>query len=346
MKLAATERSLDEENFLKLSSAYEACMATDAAKGLDILPLADFVAKIKQSFPQSTGTRRSENAFSDTILLLARYGISAFVSTGVDADDTNPDVMVVQVSAPYRIGLPSKERYEDGALVKKYENAVVEVLSLLTPDADQSAAAGVVALEKKLAAASPSNEERQDVKVSDGDLPGDAKTDSMQKYYNPMSLKEASGLAPKVDLASVIYGLASGKEVDRLIMATPNYMKKLQPILEEFDDAVLQSYFVWKAVQSLYSYIESPVVKPYKAFVNELAGKVCHCLANPPIPVPPSLPSEASNAYSHILWFAIRIYELQLTENIVRIPTLFRKDGVPASTTSTVVSAGSYLAST
>jgi endothelin-converting enzyme len=93
-----------------------------------------------------------------------------------------------------------------------------------------------------------------------------------------MSLKAASDLTPKIGLANIVSGLSSDFKVDRLIVAAPQYLKDLQAIIEEFeasDDgrAVLQSYFVWKAVQSLYSYIDSPVVQPYKGFVNELAGK-------------------------------------------------------------------------
>jgi len=163
MQLAASSHSVDEDNFEKLTSAYNACLDEDTIKDLGILPLSHIVEKIKETFPLTAS--RSENAISDTILLLAKYGISALVSPGAGADDTNPDVVVVQVSAPWRIGLPSKERYEDDALVKKYENVVVEVLSLLTPGVNKDVLAGVVDLEKLLAAASPSSEERQDVTV-------------------------------------------------------------------------------------------------------------------------------------------------------------------------------------
>ena len=89
-----------------------------------------------------------------------------------------------------------------------------------------------------------------------------------------MSLKDASALTPEIDLSNVISDLAQGQEVNRLIVTAPKYMKELQAILKETDDATLQSYFVWKAVQALYPYVDSPILKPYKGFVNELAGKV------------------------------------------------------------------------
>jgi endothelin-converting enzyme len=91
-----------------------------------------------------------------------------------------------------------------------------------------------------------------------------------------MSLQDASALTPKIDLANIISGLSADHDVSRVIVAAPKYMKDLQTILAETGEAVLQSYFVWKAVQAFYRYVDSPVLKPYKRFVNELAGKVRH----------------------------------------------------------------------
>ncbi|KAK1834048.1 hypothetical protein QBC39DRAFT_278180 [Podospora conica] len=251
MQLGAASHSDDEDNFDKMASAYKACLDEETIKKIGVAPLKDIISKIKSTSAQS------ENALSDTILLLSRYGVSGFVSSGTGADDTNPDVVVVFVSPPGRIGLPSKERYEDDALVKKYQGVVVEVLSQLAPDEKKETLAAVVDLEKRLAAAAPSTEERQDI----------------TKSYNPMSLGEASELVPKVDLAHIISTLASSQDVDRVIVTAPKYLKELQTILKETDPAVVQNYFIWKVVQAYHSYVDSPVTKPYKSFVAELSGK-------------------------------------------------------------------------
>ncbi len=164
MQLAASapaSHSADKENFEKLTDAYNACLDEATIKEIGIKPLAEIVDEVKKSFPLSA----SESALSETILLLAKYGVSGFVSAGTRADDADPDVVVVSVSAPWRIGLPSKERYEDGGLVEKYRRVVVDVLSQLNKDADPEILAKVVDLEKMLAAASPSTEEREDVTV-------------------------------------------------------------------------------------------------------------------------------------------------------------------------------------
>jgi len=92
-----------------------------------------------------------------------------------------------------------------------------------------------------------------------------------------MSLKEASSLAPQLDLAGIISALAPKDfDVTRVIVSSPKYLKALAPLLNETDSDVLQHFFVWKTVQALYHFVDAPEVKPYKAFVNVLAGKVGH----------------------------------------------------------------------
>ena len=166
MQLGASSHSADEANFEKMTSAYNACLDESTIKRLGISPLLDVIRRLKKSFPAEADTaRRSDRAISDAILFLAKYGISALVSPGTGADDADPDVVVVSVSPPWSIGLPSKERYEDADLVKKYQGVVVEILHQLSPEHDYKTVKGVVDLEKKLAAASPSTEEREDVTV-------------------------------------------------------------------------------------------------------------------------------------------------------------------------------------
>jgi endothelin-converting enzyme len=163
MQLQAVAKSADEKNFDKMKAAYEACLDEDHIKSIGAKPLVEVLDAIKKLYPASISS--NEHALKDTILLLAKYGISSLVSTGTGADDTDPDTVVVSVSAPYSFGLPSKERYEDDKLVEKYRSVAIEVLSSLYPDESKDSFSKIVDLEKKLAAASPASEERDDVTV-------------------------------------------------------------------------------------------------------------------------------------------------------------------------------------
>ncbi|KAK5661109.1 hypothetical protein OQA88_10999 [Cercophora sp. LCS_1] len=256
MLLTAIGRSADEDNFEKLTSAYQACMDEPAIRELGVLPLAELVEQMKQLLPPDFGSVCcSGNALSDSILFLARYGVSAFATFSVGADDGSPDVVVASVSPPRQVGLPYKEHYSNSTLLKKYQEVVIEVLSQLTPE-QENVLALVVDLEQKIAAALPTQEELQDITES----------------YNPMSLRDASELTPSIGMPNVLSGLSPNYKVERLIVQSPIYMRKLEGILGGTSNAVLRSYLIWKVTQAFYPYIDSPIIKPYAAFVRQLDG--------------------------------------------------------------------------
>jgi predicted metalloendopeptidase len=98
---------------------------------------------------------------------------------------------------------------------------------------------------------------------------------SDQKYYNPVSLKNADLLTPPIQLSKIIGQLApSDYTTDRLIVASPSYMKNLTEILSNTSRETLQTYFIWKLIQAFASEIESDEIKPYTKFTNKLQGKV------------------------------------------------------------------------
>lgn len=163
MQLASASKSADEANFEKLTSAYNACLDEKTIEKLNTVPLIGILDQVYKSFPLTETP--SINAYAETILLLAKYGVSALISPGASADDADPDVVVVSVSPPWDFGLPAKERYEDDTLVEKYKDVVAETLGQLVPGHTRDILAGVVDFEKKLAAASPNSEDRQDVTV-------------------------------------------------------------------------------------------------------------------------------------------------------------------------------------
>lgn len=89
-----------------------------------------------------------------------------------------------------------------------------------------------------------------------------------------MSLKDADALTPQVHLSTIINSLTpSDYKTDRLIVASPTYMTNLSDILSSTSKEVLQSYFMWKVIQSYASKIDADELKPYSQFVNELQGK-------------------------------------------------------------------------
>jgi endothelin-converting enzyme len=90
-----------------------------------------------------------------------------------------------------------------------------------------------------------------------------------------MLIEEAAAVAPEIELKALIAGQApKDSKVERVIVMTPDYLKELSIILAATPREVLQSYFIWKTVQSVSAYVDADAVKPYRRFVNVLAGKV------------------------------------------------------------------------
>ncbi len=128
-----------------------------------------------------------------------------------------------------------------------------------------------------------------------------------------MGLKDADSLTPQIRLANILNKLApSDYTTDRLIVASPTYMKNLTQILSSTSRETLQTYFIWKVVQAFASEIEADEIKPYTRFSNKLQGKVSISVAS----------GCGIPAHNH------------------RIPTLLQSDGELALATLTMVLAG------
>ncbi|KAF2660421.1 endothelin-converting enzyme [Lophiostoma macrostomum CBS 122681] len=264
MQLSTSAKSEDEQNFDKMKAVYEACLDEDVIKKAGTAPLLGVLDDIVKLFPISSReemvTADDTSSIKDTVLYLSKLGIAALLSMGTGPDDTDPDSVIVSVSAPYRIGLPAKERYQDFKILRQYEDVIAQVLPALLPDQgiENSTISDLVIFEAKLARSSPDAEDRDDV----------------TQYYNPQSLEEAGQLTPQLGLPNIIKSLASSDvSIDRVIVMTPQYQKDLAENLLTTSKETLQTYFIWKAVQALSSYVESDVIAPYSRFSNILAGK-------------------------------------------------------------------------
>lgn len=256
MQLMIAESSLDEQNFKKLQDGYNACMDEGAIKEAGTAPLEAVLGKIKHLY-QADKPDESGKDIAETVLYLAQNGITALIDAGTTADDKDPDTVVVSISAPWRIGLPSKERYDDDNLLNGYEGTIGRIFQHMHLT-NQPIPRKVIQLEQKLAAASPDAEDMNDV----------------TQYYNPMSLKEAEDLTPKLHVSKIINSLLpKGTKADNVINMTPGYFKKLATTLDETDRDVLLGYFYWKAIQAYGPYIEADVLKPLKQWNNIMAGK-------------------------------------------------------------------------
>ncbi|RMD39946.1 hypothetical protein DV735_g5170, partial [Chaetothyriales sp. CBS 134920] len=247
-----SQKSVDEANFDKLKGAYDACLDEDTIQSLGIKPLMAVLGEVERLY--ATPVKDKLTPLPGVLRYFNEIGRSVLVSLYAGADDKDPDTVVLSVGAPSRVGLPAKERYLDDAIVAKYTDVISKVISaIIKAPADGHA---IVEFEKKLAAASPNAEDRGDV----------------TKVYNPLSLDDASALAPELGLKDIIAQL-SPVPIDRVIVTSPDYLKNVSTILQETTREILGGFILWKTIQAYAGYVEADEVKPLKQFNNELQGK-------------------------------------------------------------------------
>jgi endothelin-converting enzyme len=199
---------VDEQNFNKVKTAYDACMDTEVLDMLGAEPLSRVLRHIASLFPVqprvTTDVAKSPDV-RDVILNLSRLGVTALVSLQVETDGRDPGTVVVSITAPTSVGLPSHEHYLDKELVENYRAAMSKVLSSLSPHHVRGDAVRIVELEKRLARVSPS-EDQHGITVSltlNFSVPY-----FLQSANNPISLDDASALCPEIDLRGIVNALA------------------------------------------------------------------------------------------------------------------------------------------
>lgn len=163
--LESSGSSTDKDNFEKLKDAYDACLNEDIIKEVGVTPLLETLTETSKHF--------ASGDLSSALLYALKTGQNSLISADTGADDKDPDTVVVSISAPWSVGLPAKELYEDKKILRKYERTVTEVFAGLNPgvavtDANVHA---LVEFEKKVAAATPDAEDRNDVTVSQTETP-------------------------------------------------------------------------------------------------------------------------------------------------------------------------------
>ncbi|TGJ87311.1 hypothetical protein E0Z10_g1420 [Xylaria hypoxylon] len=270
MNLQRLAASTDEENFLVMQESYNTCIDEATLKAIGVNPLTELIGTVAQSFPVGNETYDTEELLqpedyanlSDTILLLQQLGVTSFESLYTGADDKNPDVVIIQ-AMPAGYNLPSPEYYGDDDTVKQYQAMLEQLFSSLLPTAAArkyatKLAQSVVELEKKIAALTPSPEDRQDV----------------TKYYNIVEVAEVGKIGPALGLDKVVKGLAPADHTpDTMLLAFPEFLGNVSQIVSKSPKSTIQAFLIWNLIVSYSSYVEATEVEPLNRFNNILSGR-------------------------------------------------------------------------
>ena len=258
-----------------MQDAYSACTNETQLKSLGAKPLLDLLHRVEELYPTKK-PKALDRSLTDAIQYLLGIGIGGPISIGFGADDKDPDTNVLQLSAPYSFGLPSKEYYNSTEIVSQYRDTIDAVLVALLNDNHPNSTVlsifrsrdapsvvnttlvnNVIQFEASMAAAAPSPEDASDV----------------TKYYNPRSLLEAGLLIPPILIADIVSNFTDGYIPPKVIVGAPDYLKSLSKILKSQDRQTIQAYLIWKVVAGWGGAVEADALQPLLRFRNKLQGK-------------------------------------------------------------------------
>ncbi|KAI7879826.1 uncharacterized protein EV154DRAFT_524207 [Mucor mucedo] len=251
----------DKENFQAMQDYYKVCLNEQAINSLGPSPIYSDIAQIQNElFPVSDNDAlysiESKMLLSQTLSRFEHLGVSTLATLFVDADDKNPDKYAILFDQAL-LGLPSKEYYQDTAMVEKYRLGLNDILTkvigqysagndteirasesekvgltLWDPAKVESAVNRFIDFETKIANISLKNEDMQDP----------------VKLYNPTKLSDFQSQNPLIDWTGILESLIPNggiRSPDTIIVRTPEYYEKLNTLLtKETTLLALQEYLI------------------------------------------------------------------------------------------------------
>lgn len=251
LKEAAENQDLDpKSDQAKAVAVFETYLDETKRNELGVEPLKPYLEKINAV--------HSPEDVNNLINELANEGGLGIYSVYVYADAKSSNENAVYIGTG-SLGLPDRDYYvlDDEDMKEKREQYVTHVARMLEMSGESKENAAedakrVLAIETKMAEPRLTRVERRDSRLT----------------YNPMTVEELQKLTPNVDWQA--YLDATGlKNVDKVIVSQPKYMKELTTILsaQHIDD--IKAYLKWTLVNSSASYLSTEMEKANWEFYSK-----------------------------------------------------------------------------
>ena len=262
---------VQDELYAKLLHINEEALKNKNASGTD-KQIADFwqtamdtVAIEKQGIVPLRAALNKIAALQSAKYIMAyaaemhQYGVSVFFREGVGQDAMNSELMSYTLWQG-GIGLPNRDYYfntdERTAKIRAAYPAYISKLFQLTgvPASEADAkAAGIVAMETKLAKKSRKLEELRDPYAN----------------YNKMAVSKPNTISPNIDWAATIKGIGANN-VDTVIVGQPEFYTQLDKVISSTDIQTLRDYMSFHLVRDMGSYLSDDFVNANFDFYSKL----------------------------------------------------------------------------
>ena len=230
---------------------FAACMNVDAANQLGDKPILPVLERIN-------GIADKKQLGSALAGLKTQDGVAAFLRFGVDQDQKDSSKQIASTTQG-GLSLPDRDYYLENnehmtKIRAQYHDYVVQIFKLLG-DSDEKAAAeakSVIDIETALAKGSVP---RVDLRDPD-------------KVYHIMKVTELNTLTPDFDWQGYIGGLRS-RQFDTLNVATPDYFKAMNQVIEGESLDSIKSYLRFHAVNGVAPWLSSNFADANFNFFNK-----------------------------------------------------------------------------
>ncbi|MEK6450360.1 MULTISPECIES: M13 family metallopeptidase [Myroides] len=232
LKEAGQNKKLDpKSDQAKAVAVFETYLDAETRNKLGVDPLKPYLDKINAIATPADVTKLINDLADEGGLGL--YSIYVYA----DAKNSNENAVYLSLGS---LGLPDRDYYilKDKDMQEKREQYTAHVARMLemAGESKEEATADskrVLAIETKMAEPRLTRVERRDSRLT----------------YNPMTIADLQKLAPVVDWNAYI--TASGlKNVDKVIVSQPKYIKSLNEILTAKNIADVKAYLKWTLVNS------------------------------------------------------------------------------------------------
>lgn len=248
---AAAKHNLDpKSDQAKAVAVYETYLDEATRNKLGVEPLKPYLEKI-----HALETPQDVNRFINE---LADEGGLGFYSLYVyaDAKSSNENAVYIGLGS---LGLPDRDYYmlDDEDMKEKRAQYVAHVTRMLEiageskEEASQDAEM-VLALETRMAEPRLTRVERRDTRLT----------------YNPMTVAELQETTPVVDWNAYIDARGL-KNVDKVIVSQPKYMKALNDILSSSNMDAIKAYLKWTLINSNASYLSTEMERANWEFYSQ-----------------------------------------------------------------------------
>jgi len=223
----------------KIAAFYAAWIDEDQANSRGLSPVADLLAEIDaiDSHDQVVKFLGARN----------EIGIDGPLGLYIGQDRKSPENYIV-IAGQSGLGLPDRDYYFDDSergqeLLGAYAGFVASLLRLAGHEHAETAAAGIIALESRIA----------------GHHWDKVKNRDANQTYNKVSSEKFAAMLSNVDAAMFLNGLGVGSQ-DELIVRQPSYLRAFNDLFPTEPVAVWQDYLRLKVLTSFADYLSKDFV--------------------------------------------------------------------------------------